>query len=937
VRYRQPDRVPTLAVSERRSEIIGRAAELLTGDRFLDALAVGPARLLLEGEPGIGKTTIWAEICARARTRGYTVLATRPVGSGTELPFAGLLDLLGDHLGLLTRLPDPQRRALEIALVRADPDPSESIGALATSAGFLSLLSLLSDGAAVLVAIDDLQWLDAPSSRVVGFGVRRLDALRVGLLGAVRVPSALDPTVPLVDLGVEADRLRLGPMSVASLYHLIDERLGVSLPRHDLLRIDAASGGNAIVALEIARAWVRDPETRHDVLPIPDTLSGLVSRRVGSLPEMSRRAMLISAALARPTTDLVGARNLQAAEDAGFLNIDANGRVRFAHPLFATAVYASASAKQRANVHDWLSQRVPDPDERTLHAALASTRRDGELAARLHDAAERARIRGAPEVAADLEERAAARTPLDEPEAGLERTLRAAEHHERAGDVEQATSLAESVIAASASPALRARAKWLIAEIAFGQDFAAAAVLLEQAIREPGADRATLAVLELHLAFARMVMMDLAAALPHAWRAERLAAAGTDRALLAEAIGMRVYIEATKYDRLDTESLRQALDDEDPYRQSPIQNRPRLNAAVIDALHGRLGPARGALLDLRRSILESGEEHELPFVLTLLAFTELLGGDIELARRYVDEALHSATMVGSETLRGYAIGIRCMIASFAGDADAVQADTEMASTIFQRVGSGIGPWYVVKGRAFLALSGDRPDEVEAQLGPASAGAGSSFAYAAAAFFLEDLIEARLATGNLDTAATLISGILAGGRSVDSPMALVIGGRGRALLESARGRTDLALRFIDDAIREGARLAVPLERGRVLLAKGQILRRARRKQAAHEAITAARVLFQDAGTPRWVAKADAELARIGLRRGARLELTETERRIALLAASGLTNREIGSQAFVSPKTVEDVLSRVYGKLGIRSRAELGATMSRDDAVFRNSSG
>jgi DNA-binding NarL/FixJ family response regulator len=913
-----------------RPAIVGRDDELAVGDRFLEAIETGPASLFVEGEPGIGKTTVWTEIAARARGRGHLVLISRPARSEVELPFAGLMDLVGDRADILAGLPKPQRRALEIALVRAEPDPTETVPALATSAAFLSILTLLAAESPVVVAVVDLQWLDPATLRVVGFAARRLGSLRVGLLAAVRVASALDPSVPRVDLGVDVERLGIGPLPMASLYHVVEGHLGLSLPRSALVRIDAASGGNPILALEIARAGGdRGLAASDSRLPIPPNMTVLVSRRVSGLPETTRGALLQCAALARPTTELVSAETLEPAVDDGLVTIDADGRIRFAHPLFASAVYAMAPADRRAEVHRWLSRRVDDPDERTRHADLASTKRDARLARRLHEAAERARQKGAPEAAAELEERAVARTPLDQRSAIVERQLRAAEHHERAGDIERAMALANEVLGGSSDAAIRARAHWLIAEIAYGRSFDAAIHLLEAATREPGADPSQVAQLELHLAFAHLASMDLATALVHARRAERLAATTTEPGLLAEILATRVYIEALKDDRLDHDGLRRSLALEDRRRESPIQIRPSMSAGTLDMLFGRLDRAQSSMLDLQTGIAESGEDHELPYLLNTIAFIELLRGDRAAAGDRIDEAHRTAVVVGSETLRGHAIALRAIRAAFHGDADQTREDASQALAIFEKVGWGIGIWYALKAIAFLGLSQDDFKAVERVLGPAAEGLGSAFGYSPTPLFIGELIDARLAIGDLTGAERMIAGFESAGRSVDSPAARAIGARGRALLESARGQHEAAIRSITGAENEFAALPIPSERARTLLAKGQILRRERQKRAAGEAFGAARAIFVELEMPLWVAKTDAELGRVGLRHRGRLDLTETERRVAELAATGLTNRQIAAQVFLTRKTVEDVMSRVYGKLGIGSRAELGAWMARRD--------
>jgi DNA-binding CsgD family transcriptional regulator len=511
----------------------------------------------------------------------------------------------------------------------------------------------------------------------------------------------------------------------------------------------------------------------------------------------------------------------------------------------------------------------------------------------------------------------------------IERQLRAAEHHVRAGDVESAMALANDILGISSDAAIRARAHSLVAEIAYGRSFGTAIDLLDAATREPGANRAQVAQLELHLALAQMGSMDLATALVHARRGERLAATGADGGLLAETMALRVYLETVKEDRFDQRALRRALTLEDPRRESPILVRVSQFAAVIDTLFGRLDRARPTWERLRIDIAEKGEDHELPFVIDVLAFVDLLRGERTLALDHVGEALRIATVVGSETMRGFALAVRAVIASFHDDAAATLADVDAATAIFDATGWGIGHWYTRRALANLALAHDQPEEVERVLDPPCEGIGLAFGYAPVSVFVEDLIDARIATGHLEAAERLIAGIESAGRSVDSPLARTVGARGRALMQSARGEPTSAMQAISDAERALAELPIPSERARTLLAKGQILRRERQKRAAQEALQAARAIFVELEMPAWVAKTDGELARLGLRHGGRLDLTETERRVAVLAAHGLTNREIAAQMFLARKTVEDVMSRVYGKLGIGSRAELGAWLARQD--------
>ena len=355
-----------------------------------------------------------------------------------------------------------------------------------------------------------------------------------------------------------------------------------------------------------------------------------------------------------------------------------------------------------------------------------------------------------------------------------------------------------------------------------------------------------MAQLEAYLGFAKLAMTDFAGALPHARRAEQLASAAGDQPALGDALALRAYIELVKDDRLDRDAIRRALELEDQGRETPIQLRPLQFAATIDLLFGRIDEAQAALLALRTTILESGEEHELPYVSGLLGFASLLRADQPAALMYVDEALRTSIVVGSETLAGFAIAVRCLASALAGDVEAARADATKANAIFDRVAWGIGRFYVAKAMSFLALSLDQPAEIERDLGPFAAGLGCAVGFAAPAYFYGDLIDARLMTGDIDGAEPLINGLVDAGRSVDSPLALVIGLRGTALLESARGRHDAALEAVTEAETVCATLAIPSELGRTMLAKGLILRRTRRKHAAFEALAAARASSIRAG-------------------------------------------------------------------------------------------
>jgi AAA ATPase domain len=283
-------------------EVVGREMELESAARFLEELQGGPAALVIEGEPGIGKTTLWFEVVKAAGARGCRVLQAQPSESEAKLSYAVLADLVGAAFDeTAAALPAPQERALAAVLLREATD--EPVDARTTAAALLSVLTALAAEQPVLVAVDDVQWLDAASSRALGFAVRRLPP-RLGLLltrrgeGGIEDPLGLGGTLP----EDRVHRLVPGPLSLAALHHLIRSRRGTSIPRPLLARLAGASGGNPLFALE-ARALEREAGERapSDPLPVPKNLQELVAGRMRSLSPPARETVLIAATLSRPT------------------------------------------------------------------------------------------------------------------------------------------------------------------------------------------------------------------------------------------------------------------------------------------------------------------------------------------------------------------------------------------------------------------------------------------------------------------------------------------------------------------------------------------------------------------------------------------------------------------------------------------------------------
>ncbi|HEX6676998.1 MAG TPA: AAA family ATPase, partial [Actinomycetes bacterium] len=505
--------------------IVGRGAELRLVEEFLDAAGSGPAGLLLEGEVGIGKTALWQRAVAAAGSRSYRVLTCRPAAAEAQLAYAALGDLLeAVPEAALAELPGPQRRALEVALLRAEPGERQPLPR-AVALGLLGVLRALARGGPVLVAADDVQCLDHPTASALAFAVRRLEDERVGLLlawrleGAAAVPLDLERALPEGRLR----RARIEGLNLEELDRLLGARLGAPLPRRTLNRLHRTSGGNPFFALEIGRAVLQRGEEGGlaDDLPVPASLQELVGDRLARLAGPAREAVGVAAALSRPTVALVeaaggGAEALAAAVAAGIVELDGE-RVRFAHPLLASLAHARLPAEEQRRLHARLAGVLDDPEERGRHLALAADRPDAAVAAALDEAARRARARFAPDAAAELWEQARRLSPAGDREQARCRGIEAAERHFEAGEVERARALLEEIVAESPPGRERAYALARLGWVrAHRESFGAGAEVFAAALAEHADDAALRVEVELGLAWCTHATASIPAAEAHA-------------------------------------------------------------------------------------------------------------------------------------------------------------------------------------------------------------------------------------------------------------------------------------------------------------------------------------------------------------------------------------------------------------------------------------
>ena len=497
--------------------VIGREEELGEIRASLTACADGPASLALAGEPGIGKTVLWEAGVADARQRGYRVLAHRSVQAEAGFAFAGLTDLVAPVFEeAAEELAAPRRTALEAALLLGDPDGAPP-DPQAIAMALLDLLRALARDAPVLVALDDVQWLDPASASVLPAALRRLDGERVGILATARgTPAALRAWQPT---GLRVRLLE--PLGIGALQDLLRDRLGIEPARPQLARLYAVSGGNPYFALELAR----NPRGG-----MPESLTDLLGGRIGSLPPETAEVLLLAAALARPTEALVAAAHGDpetargALEVAGDVLVSDDGRLRFAHPLLASLCYDRAPPSRRRDAHRRLAGVVTDGEERARHLALATTEPDAAVATALEAASARATARGAAVAAAELAELAGDRTPPGDVGGLHRRRLAAGRLQWLAGDLERAAAIYDELVASMPPGPDRAELLYVMA-LSGGRRFTERAALCEQGIAEAGDDARTIelyAQLGLYRWFTGDTLAGLADTREGLRRAERL-------------------------------------------------------------------------------------------------------------------------------------------------------------------------------------------------------------------------------------------------------------------------------------------------------------------------------------------------------------------------------------------------------------------------------
>jgi ATP/maltotriose-dependent transcriptional regulator MalT len=914
--------------------VIGREEELDSIEAFLTEVEQGPAALVLSGEPGIGKTILWETCVDKAAERFGRVLTSHGVEAEATLSFAGLSELLGPVLEeAADSLAAPRRRALEIALLLAEPGEHPP-DAHAIGLAVLDVLHALAGRGPLVVALDDVQWLDPSSAAVLQIALRRLREEPIGLLATLRGAREVVPFELERALGEgRLTRLWIGPLTLAALHHLLKERLGLELTRPELARVQETSEANPFFALELGRELERTGTrpTAGQALRVPESLRELLGGRLARLPVEAVDVLLHAAALARPTVELVAAARprrenvleaLEKAEDEGLILLD-DGRVRFAHPLLSSVCYEQAPLSRRRTVHRALAEAVSDIEERARHLALAAEGPDSAIASELDAAGEHAAARGATAAAAELSELAAGLTPAD-PSLASRRRLRAAHFHRLAGNVERAVAILDELFLEV--PAGPERADVLFALAAtFRAGSRRPIDLCGQALTEAEGDDARSARILAFRAWNRLLEADVTGSLADARAGLASAERVGDPELVATAI--RYVGSAETWAGEITPGILE--------RGAEIEERLGLKLEYLDS--PRVSLARWLLhvgeLDRARELAEGvyaraaarGDEGSQAHCGWLLGLLEWLAGRWQLALERTTAWWELAEQIQNPHARAWVGRVKALIEIDLGLVESARATVAEIVPVSHEALDDLPRLFALGllGRLELVLG-----NYGAAAGYLRDAPGQLLAWGLfdpTLTIWSDAVETLVALGELERARTYLEAYEENAARLGSAWALASAARSRGLVAAAEGSTGAALAAFDDALAQLDGVSFPLERGRTLLCLGSARRQSQKKKAAREALEEALAIFEELGGQLWAEKARSELRRISGRQPTADGLTETEGRVAVAAARGRSNKEIAAELFMAVSTVEMHLSNVYRKLGIR-RAGLAQHLS-----------
>ncbi len=911
--------------------LLGRGSELGQIGRLVADAREGHGRaLLIVGEPGIGKTSLLAEAVAQAGD--LRVIEAEAVEAEANLPYALLGETVAPLLEGLAELPEPQANAVRAALALG-PSPGVAGDRFATCAAFLSLLTRAAEPQPLLVVVDDAQWLDSPSAECLAYAARRLAGTRVSLLAASR-PSSEGPLLGSSVL----ERLNLSGLGRDDARALLSASApeATSSVVASLLEIAA---GNPLALRELPAQLTEDQRLgRMPIDHVPVTGAALLDAfesRLAALAPGDRAAVVVaSAAVDRELAPVVGACRdlgietsaLERAETAGVLIIG-EGRLGFAHPLLKAVAYERSGAAERRRAHAALAGHC-GLDARAWHLAAATVGPDAEVADLLDGAARRAIARGAHSVAADALQRAAGFS--EDAETGSRRLYGAALAAAIGGAYDRCAAMLEP-LAEIDEPLLRANIRHTLAIVTMtgGLRFApdAHARLRDEAELILPIDPAAAAAMLADAALLAGVSGQLSAGAPAARRAAAVLPDSGSRMIRCRVHALSGIATALTGDGGSArESLDEAgrllaeIDSLSPGTQSAVLG---LHARVCTGQERRLRTEIGRLLEMAR---ETDTFGLLPYLLGVSADAAYRVGDWEAA------ADHSASVTlaeeyGQRGILPFCLAVSGRLRAARGETAQARAELERGIAVAQEVGSVM---VVDWGRAalgFLELGLGRAEAAIAELELVEAStARSGLEDPAFVPWAPDLVEAYLRAGRVADAELASSSLDRRAKRAAVPLALAFAARCRGLV--AQGGFEA---HFDEALTQHDRADAPFETARTLLAYGSRLHRARRRVDGRKRLRAALEIFERLGARPWVERTIAELTAAGAIHRDPIadpdELSPQEVRVAMAVAEGATNKQVAAGLFLSPKTIDFHLGRVYRKLGIHSRTELAALVAK----------
>ncbi|MCW3841552.1 AAA family ATPase [Micromonospora yasonensis] len=900
--------------------------QLAGRDDLLDELVAaldGGQSWLLYGPAGIGKSSV-LKVAAERLAPGTRILAARPAEVDSELPYLALIDLFADVLPHAQAIPAHLREALEVALLRAQRMDGVS-DKLAIRLAVLELLRELANHGPVVLILDDLQWIDTASAEVLAFVARRLNTVHVAILAAERTDD--DDSMALRLSSEALTPVRVPPLSRLAITALIAGRGGGRLPAALVERVWRASGGNPLYAEELSRALLRDSSIAapHVPLPVPGKLRPLLLQRLQGLDEETRACLLHAAMMSRPTLEqlrrcgVLPADGLDAAERTRLIEVSADGAVRFTHPLFRELIYSDATASQRRAGHAQVAIVMEGVVEKVRHLALGAAGPDEATAALADAAAEEAARRGAPATAAALARLAAQHTPPDGADSIAARLLACAQHAFAAGQMTAAREAASACLDKAGIRSVRVAARLLLIELA-GWDATAKAHLAaaEQESTDDIGSQAQVALCAAEIAYydRRHSDADRLAKL-----AETLARQTSDVDLVIRALNLQAIV---------TSALgRDGVPELHAMAREMARGRPITTAtmrarqwwAMSSLFRGDFTAAMDEISHLETEVRAQGAVAQLMYVLQSATAIYRRTGHGADALRAGRECRQLFLDTGLTPWIGQAVAAQAEC--YAGSAETA---VQLAKDAVRMCTAGgdrewLEPCHIYHGEALL-LSGQyqaavtafghaRELEAARTLGPQ-------------ATWHADYGEALARTGRVDDAAEFLKQAYDSARRANRTLALLGLARADAIRACFAGESLTAIEALAAAIDTYGAQSYPLDAARASLTLGQLLRRVRRRSAAHEAISQAIDQFSQIGAAPWRALADAELDRLhnGVRHGRNTKsLSGLERQIVELVRAGATNRQIAKEVHLSVKAVEANLSRLYRRLGVANRSEM----------------